>query len=425
MVDTVSFKIILKENGKDVELRRILVDKDVVTSFCYLQEKLCLVFPQLKQKTFSIHWTDQDGDIITITDDEQLGIALTEMDGPVYKLFVKVKDDDKRNADSTVVHAGIVCDGCEMTPIKGTRYKCLVCADFDLCALCESEGKHPQHNMIKLPNAGPRFPQRLFKCAQRMHEKAVRSQCHQPRRNCRIQAPMFPNMKLFMESIPTCIQQDLPLGEVIEAVMKTAKETHEKPKESKKTEMNEETTSEKVDADKDDISSQEEIEKAFGMIGNVVGQICKDVLGTLGANGTESQDVSVSGQDTPVKESSTPKKEDTSSIQEEDMSNDIASAPQTDDWTMVSDDGEKDSDIDKTATEVASATEPKKSVDESIPSLDSNEDALGHTDGKVQVAVQAMMNMGFSNEGGWLTRLLETQNADIGKTLDILQPARK
>merc|ERR1719474_1348900 len=127
-------------------------------------------------------------------------------------------------------------------------------------------------------------------------------------------------MKLFMESIPTCIQQDLPLGEVIEAVMKTAKETHEKPKESKKTEMNEETTSEKVDADEDDISSQEEIEKAFGMIGNAVGQICKDVLGTLGANGTESQGVSVSGQDTPVKESSlAPKKEDTSSIQEEDM----------------------------------------------------------------------------------------------------------
>merc|ERR1711915_583643 len=236
---------------------------------------------------------------------------------------------------------------------------------------------------------------------------------------------MFPNIKFSMESIPTCIQQDLPLGEVIESVMKTANETHEKPKESKKTEMNEETTSEKVDADKDDISSKEEIEKAFGMIGNVVGQICKDVLGTLGANGTESQDVSVSGQDNPVKDSSALKKEDTSSIQEEDMSNGIASAPQTDDWTMVSDDGEKDSDVDKTATEVASASEPKKSVDESIPSLDSNEDALGHTDGKVQVAVQAMMNMGFSNEGGWLTRLLETQNADIGKTLDILQPARK
>merc|ERR1711963_1000590 len=401
MADTVSFKIILKENGKDDELRRILVDRDVVTSFCYLQEKLCLVFPQLKQKNFSVQWTDQEGDVITITDDEQLGIAVTEMDGPVYKLFVKAKDVARTTTDTTAVHAGIVCDGCEMTPIKGTRYKCLVCADFDLCAFCESEGKHPQHNMIKLPNAGPRFPQRLFKCAQRMHERAGRSQCHQPRRNCRIQAPMFPNIKLFMESIPTCIQQDLPLGEVIEAAMKTAKEKSGKQKETNKTETNEQTTFEKEDADQDDNSSHEEFEKTFGMIGNVVGQICKDVLGTPCANRTESQDVSVSAQDTPVKESSAPEKENTSSSQEED------------------------SDVDKTVTEVSLAPEQKESADESTPSLNSNEDALDHSDGKVQVAVQAIMNMGFSNEGGWLTRLLETQNADIGKTLDILQPARK
>merc|ERR1712173_440745 len=374
MADTVSFKIILKENGKDDELRRILVDRDVVTSFCYLQEKLFLVFPQLKQKNFSVQWTDQEGDVITITDDEQLGIAVTEMDGPVYKLFVKAKDVARTTTDTMVVHAGIVCDGCEMTPIKGTRYKCLVCADFDLCALCESEGKHPQHNMIKLPNAGPRFPQRLFKCAQRMHERAGRSQYHQPRRNCRIQAPMFPNIKLFMERIPTCIQQDLPLGEVIEAVMKTAKEENKKQK---------------------------------------------------GANRTESQDVSVSGQDTLVKESSAPEKEITSSSQEEEMVNEIESAPQNEDWTMVSDDVDKEYNVDKTVTDVALAPEQKKSADESTPSLNSIEDALDQTDGKVQVAVQAMMNMGFSNEGGWLTRLLETQNADNGKTLEILQPARK
>merc|ERR1712198_772844 len=422
---TVPFKIILKENGKDDELRRILVDRDVVTSFCYLQEKLCLVFPQSKQKNFSVQWTDQEGDVITITDDEQLGIAVTEMDGPVYKLFVKAEDVARTTTDTTVVHAGIVCDGCEMTPIKGTRYKCLVCADFDLCALCESEGKHPQHNMIKLPNAGPRFPQRLFNCAQKMHERAGRSQCHQPRRNCRIQAPMFPNIKLFMESIPTCIQQDLHLGEVIEAVMKTAKEENEKQKETNKTETKEQITCEKEDADQDDNSSHEEIEKAFGMIGNVVGQICKDVLGTLGANRTESQDVSVSGQDTPVKESSAQEKENTSSSQEEEIGNKIASAPQNEDWTMLSDDGDKDSNVDKTVAEVALAIEPEKPTDESTSSLNSNEDALYNTDGKVQVAVQAMMNMGFSNEGGWLTTLLETQNADIEKTLDILQPVRK
>merc|ERR1712107_512649 len=39
--------------------------------------------------------------------------------------------------------------------------------------------------------------------------------------------------------------------------------------------------------------------------------------------------------------------------------------------------------------------------------------------------LQAMMNMGFSNDGGWLANLLEAKDGDIGKVLDILQPVKK
>lgn len=45
-----------------------------------------------------------------------------------------------------------------------------------------------------------------------------------------------------------------------------------------------------------------------------------------------------------------------------------------------------------------------------------------HNDRRIQAALQAMLNMGFSNEGGWLTQLLEAKDGDIGKALDVLQP---
>ena len=48
-----------------------------------------------------------------------------------------------------------------------------------------------------------------------------------------------------------------------------------------------------------------------------------------------------------------------------------------------------------------------------------------HSYPKIQNGLLAMMNMGFSNEGGWLTSLLEAKNGDIGKVLDILQPVKK
>ena len=130
MGDNVSFKVFLK-NDNEQEVRRFVIDKNVSTSYDYLLEKLRVVFPQLQGSVFSVCWTDEDGDHVTITSDEELIIALTEMTGPLYKLTVNLKKvkkaaqvfEEEKDASATekVVHYGVTCDGCDMKPIVGNR----------------------------------------------------------------------------------------------------------------------------------------------------------------------------------------------------------------------------------------------------------------------------------------------------------------
>ncbi|CAG0896751.1 unnamed protein product [Darwinula stevensoni] len=53
------------------------------------------------------------------------------------------------------VHDGVTCSSCR-GPVRGNRYKCLECKDFDLCSSCEASGtKHSQHSFIRLPSRVP------------------------------------------------------------------------------------------------------------------------------------------------------------------------------------------------------------------------------------------------------------------------------
>lgn len=47
----------------------------------------------------------------------------------------------------------VICDGCGQRPLKGFRYKCLTCSDYDLCETCEKKADiHPaDHPLMKLP----------------------------------------------------------------------------------------------------------------------------------------------------------------------------------------------------------------------------------------------------------------------------------
>ncbi|XP_059174283.1 uncharacterized protein LOC131954538 [Physella acuta] len=52
---------------------------------------------------------------------------------------------------SNIIHPNITCDECKVLNIRGVRWKCLQCADFDLCGTCFRNKKHfPEHQFRRI-----------------------------------------------------------------------------------------------------------------------------------------------------------------------------------------------------------------------------------------------------------------------------------
>ncbi|XP_049787287.1 sequestosome-1 isoform X1 [Schistocerca cancellata] len=157
---SISYKVYLEDGTDTTEVRRFGIDRSLAFKFNFLREKLQKVFPSLQNRNFYVSWKDQEGDIITISSDEELTLALSEMNTDVRKLYVAVKPEETlapdaempemgRPIDGPAVHEGVTCDGCNKL-IVGFRYKCAVCPDFDLCSSCEGFGMHDEHFMIRI-----------------------------------------------------------------------------------------------------------------------------------------------------------------------------------------------------------------------------------------------------------------------------------
>jgi hypothetical protein len=59
---------------------------------------------------------------------------------------------NNNNNNNSILHVGVVCDGCRRQ-IRGIRYKCSTCANYDLCESCEarsSELHDDDHFFIKI-----------------------------------------------------------------------------------------------------------------------------------------------------------------------------------------------------------------------------------------------------------------------------------
>nr|XP_055034485.1 sequestosome-1 [Misgurnus anguillicaudatus] len=181
--------------GKDdcnKEIRRFAIDQDVSTSFEYLKRKLVDVFVGLRTAPFQMYYKDEDGDMIAFSSDDELMMGLALVKDDTFRLFIKQRKEHKRDPSPhgipgfafashcsppgpphmgpphmgppgppghhhpgphphlpPMVHQGVTCDGCE-GPVAGTRFKCTVCPDYDLCSTCQGKGLHKEHALLPI-----------------------------------------------------------------------------------------------------------------------------------------------------------------------------------------------------------------------------------------------------------------------------------
>ncbi|KTG31102.1 hypothetical protein cypCar_00048435 [Cyprinus carpio] len=207
--------------GKDdchKEIRRFGVDQEVATSFEYLKQKVLDVFVGLRNAPFQMFYKDEDGDMIAFSTDDELMMGLSLVKNDTFRLYIKQKKEHKHDSSPhgsfgfsfspphgaphfsppglnpmgpppmgpqgpphmgpphhhpppppphfpQMLHQGVTCDGCD-GPVAGTRFKCTVCPDYDLCSSCQSTGLHKEHAFmpifLPIPNMSEWFPPGKF-----------------------------------------------------------------------------------------------------------------------------------------------------------------------------------------------------------------------------------------------------------------------
>jgi len=98
---------------------------------------------------------DADNDMIAFSSDDELMEAVKNVTDGILRVYVTEKPSAAAAAFVTEpLHYGVTCDGCE-GEVRGVRYKCLNCLDYDLCSNCKATGIHSEHEMVAIDHPLP------------------------------------------------------------------------------------------------------------------------------------------------------------------------------------------------------------------------------------------------------------------------------
>ena len=439
------YKIYLLNNDSGIEeIRRFSTHEHY--NFDLFCQKIKNLFPDLYDGNFLVLWKDDEGDEITVSNDEELKSAIRSMITPgIYKIYIKRTSQNKKQEASspkneTVIHPGICCDNCN-GDVLGYRYKCIQCEDYDLCAQCEAKGLHPHHYMIRMPQPLQWYhSQGLIYCLRKFLRKSNihsnkkhgsnehsrrKKKCHEFALNYNV----LPWLEAFVPYLNSFIETpDEPCPS------DSAGPSQETPKQ--KDEQNSKAYVRVYQTDSDDL--------------DVVIEVDSDKPLDCSAHNTEKrqefkEDVSTNKNDSNkfpgegrklIDKAKDDKASvsDTASIISQDS---IIKTTAADEWTIVDKHGSSEisrassvlsnlnETVDKQASSAPTSPPERNSSDKKIYPQLPEEAKIFHSNPTIQTAVESMIQMGFSNQGGLLTYLLEAENGNINKVLDLLQSTNK
>ena len=80
-----------------------------------------------------------------------------------YNQCKKVEWKKSPETSEKAIHHNIACDGCNVSPIVGNRFKCVACPDFDLCEACDAKGEYLHHSLLKISRPDSEFKEKKSK----------------------------------------------------------------------------------------------------------------------------------------------------------------------------------------------------------------------------------------------------------------------
>ncbi|KAM6322646.1 sequestosome-1 isoform 3-T3 [Podargus strigoides] len=367
---------------------------------------------------FRMHYKDEDGDLIAFSTDDELEMAMPYVQDGIFRVYIKEKKECRREHRSQcsqepprdVVHPNVICDGCE-GPVVGARFKCTVCPDYDLCSTCEGKGVHKEHNMVmfqspllnpygwlprgrwlrKMRHGVPPFPW--------MHWWGYPGPAAPCQNSEQAQASAAASSPPAAEGIEVDI--DVEHGGQRSKVTPPSPNQEKNSAESSSSGTTNQNVQTKADWNNTDSATE---------VNGVTEQI---------------QDMVIDPVPTPMEDGS---------FQSQEHSESSSSSGADEDWTHLS-----SKEVDPSTGELQSLQMPET---EGPRSLEVSQDPpqAGPTglreaalyphlppeaDPRLIESLSQMLSMGFSDEGGWLTRLLQTKNCDIGAALDAIQYSKQ